>query len=180
MLEARVKELRNQSHRDSTHNESLNARLVHFLRKEADEEDNDNEEDQQALPSGSSDDNGTISRIRFPRVMRWLKCPICLNNLYDHKNCLLFHIESFINDEMSPPPTWSNNISIFLGCSIWSHEWSVRIMNLLYGGWTTDFWCMVDKQWMVIMNIVWWMNLQVYYVFSYLLLMCSGWTMYDG
>jgi hypothetical protein len=56
MLEARVKELRNQAHTNSTQNESLNARLVHFLRKEAAEkevaekgaaeEDDDKEEDQ--------------------------------------------------------------------------------------------------------------------------------------
>jgi hypothetical protein len=51
MLEARVKELGNQVHRDSTHNESLNAWLVHFLRKEAaekeaaEEEEEDDEED---------------------------------------------------------------------------------------------------------------------------------------
>jgi hypothetical protein len=97
----------------------LNARLVHFLRKEAAEkevaekeaaekeaaeEDDDDEEDQQALPSRSSNDDGSVSPIRFPRVMRWLKCPIFLNYLYEHKNGLLFHIESFINDEMSPPP----------------------------------------------------------------------------
>jgi hypothetical protein len=50
MLEARVKELQNEAHRDSTHNESLNARLVHFLRKEAaekeavEEDDNDEED----------------------------------------------------------------------------------------------------------------------------------------
>jgi hypothetical protein len=33
---------------------------------------------------------------------------------------------------------------------------------------------MVDEQCMVIMNIVWWMNLQIYYAFWYLLLMYSG------
>jgi hypothetical protein len=109
----------------------LNRRLESFRRKEAAEkeaaekeaveEDNDDEEDQQVLPPGSSDDDDPISPIRFPRVMRWLKCPICLNYLYEHKNGLLFHIESFITDEMSPP-TWSNNISIFLGCSICNHE----------------------------------------------------------
>jgi hypothetical protein len=58
----------------------LNARLVHFLRKEAvekeaaeeeaaekeaAEEDNDDEEDQWALPLGSSDDDGSVSPIRF-------------------------------------------------------------------------------------------------------------------
>jgi hypothetical protein len=122
MLETRVKELRNQAHRDSTHNESLNARLFHFPRKEADEEDDDDEEDQHALPSGSSDNDGLVSPIRFSRVMRWLKHLIYLNYFYEHKNGLLFHIESFIKDEISPPLTWSNNISIFLGCSICNHE----------------------------------------------------------
>jgi hypothetical protein len=101
MLEVRVKELQNQAHMNSTQNESLNARLVHFLRKEAAEkvaaeEDDDEEEDQQALPSGSSDDDGPVSPIRFSRVMRLLKCPIYLNYLYKHKNGLLFHIKSFI------------------------------------------------------------------------------------
>jgi hypothetical protein len=141
MLEARVKELQNQAHKDSTHNESLNARLVHFLRKEATkkevaekeaaeneaaekeaaEEDDDDKEDQQALPSGCSDNDIPVSPIRFPRVMCWLKRPICLNYLYEHKNGLLFHIKNFIKDEMSPP-TWLNNNSIFLGCSICNHE----------------------------------------------------------
>jgi hypothetical protein len=32
----------------------------------------------------------------------------------------------------------------------------------------------------VIMNIVWWMNLQMYDAFWYLILMYGGWTMYDG
>jgi hypothetical protein len=128
MLEARVKELRNQAYTNSTQNESLNARLVHFLRKEvaekeaaekgAAEEDDDKEEDQQALPSGSSP-------IRFSRGMCLLKCPSYLNYLYKHKNGLLFHIESFIYDEIStppPPPTWLYKISTFLGCSICNHE----------------------------------------------------------
>jgi hypothetical protein len=110
--------LQNQAHRDSTHNESLNAKLVYFLRKEAAEkeavekeaaekeaakEDDDDKEDQQAFPSRSNDDDGPISPIRFPGVVHWLKCPICLNYLYEHKNGLLFHIKRFIKDEMSPP-----------------------------------------------------------------------------
>jgi hypothetical protein len=33
---------------------------------------------------------------------------------------------------------------------------------------------MVDEQYMVIMNIVWWMNLQMYDGFWYLLLMYGG------
>jgi hypothetical protein len=85
----------------------LNARLVPFLKKGVAEkeaaEKEDDEEDQQARQSGSSNDDGPVSPIKFPRVMRWLKCPICLNYLYEHKNGLLFHIESFIMDAMSPP-----------------------------------------------------------------------------
>jgi hypothetical protein len=57
MLEERVKQLQNQACRDFSYNESLNAMLVPFLRKEAAEkeavekeavekEDNDDEEDQ--------------------------------------------------------------------------------------------------------------------------------------
>jgi hypothetical protein len=92
MLEATVKQLQNHAHRDFRYNESLKARLFPFLRKEtgkkevaekeADEkEEDDDEEDQQAWPSGSSDDEGLVSPIRFPKVMHWLKCPICLNYL---------------------------------------------------------------------------------------------------
>jgi hypothetical protein len=114
MLEARVKQLQNQACSDFSNNESLNARLVPFPRKEvtekeavemeaAEKEDDDEEEDQQACPFRSSDDDGPINPIRFLGVMHWLKCPICLNYLYKHKNGLLFHIESFIKDAMSPP-----------------------------------------------------------------------------
>jgi hypothetical protein len=106
--------LQNQARRDFRYNESSKARLILFLRKEAvkkeaveneatKKEDDDDEEDQQDWPSGSSDDDGPVNAIRFPRVMCWLKCPICLNYLYEHKNGLLFHIESFIKDAMSPP-----------------------------------------------------------------------------
>jgi hypothetical protein len=38
----------------------------------------------------------------------------------------------------------------------------------------TDFWCMVDEKCMVIMNIVWSMDLQMYDVFWYLLLLYGG------
>jgi hypothetical protein len=65
-------------------------------------EHNHDEENQQDWPSRSSDDNSPVSPIRFPRVMCWLKCPICLNSLYEHNNGLPFHIESFIKDAMSP------------------------------------------------------------------------------
>jgi hypothetical protein len=87
----------------------VKVRLVPFLRKEAvekeaaEKEDGDDEEDQQVWPSGSSDVDGPVSPIRFFRVMRWLKCSICLNYLYEHKNGLLFLIESFIKDAMSLP-----------------------------------------------------------------------------
>jgi hypothetical protein len=129
MLEERVKQLQNQVDKDFSCIESLNRMLDTFRRKEAAEkevaekevakkeaakkeaaekevaeEDDNEEEDQQTLPPGSSDDDGPISPIRFPRVKCWLNCPICLNYLYEHKNGLIFHIESFIKDEMSPPP----------------------------------------------------------------------------
>jgi hypothetical protein len=100
----RVKQLENQAREDFRYNESLKESLVPFLRKEVvEKEEDDDEEDQQAWPLGCSDDNGLVSPIRFPRVMRWLKCPICLNYLYEHKNGLLFHIKSFIKDAMSQP-----------------------------------------------------------------------------
>jgi hypothetical protein len=109
MLEARVKQLQNQSHRDFRYNKSLNARLVPFLRKEATEkevvekEDDDDEEDQHAWPLGSSDDDVPISPIRFPRVKHWFKCPIFLNHLYHHKNSLFGHIKNFIMEKLSTP-----------------------------------------------------------------------------
>jgi hypothetical protein len=62
MLEVRAKQLQNQARRDFSYNESLNARLIPFLRKEATEkeaaekEEEDNEEDQLAWPLGSSND----------------------------------------------------------------------------------------------------------------------------
>jgi hypothetical protein len=98
MLEVRAKQLQNQARRDFSYKESLNARPVPFLRKEAAEkEDDDDEEDQQAWPSGSSDEDGPI---RFSRVKYWFKCP-CLNHLYQHKNSLLCHIKNFIMEELS-------------------------------------------------------------------------------
>jgi hypothetical protein len=109
MLEVRVKQLQNQARRDFSYNESLNARLVPFLRKEAakkemaEKEDDDDEGDPLAWPSGSSDDDGPVSPIRFPRVKCWFKCPICLNHLYQHKNSLFGHIKNFIMEELSMP-----------------------------------------------------------------------------
>jgi hypothetical protein len=102
MLEQRVKQLENQAREDFTYNECLKARLVPLLGKEVAEKEDD-DDNQQAWPSRSSDNDGPISPIRFPRVMHWLKCPICLNYLYEHKNGLFFHIKSFIKDAMSPP-----------------------------------------------------------------------------
>jgi hypothetical protein len=127
MLEVRIKQLQNQARRDFSYNESLNARLVPFLRKEvvekeavekeaaekeAVEEDDDEEENQWAFPLGRSDDDGPISPIRYPRVMRWWKCPICLNYLYEEKNGLLFHIENFIEDSMSLPDVVEQHLHI--------------------------------------------------------------------
>jgi hypothetical protein len=91
------------------------ARLIPFLRKEAAEkevvekeadkkdDEEEEEEDQESWPSGSNDDDSPTSPIRFPRDQHCFKCPICVNYLYEHKNILLFHIENFIKDEMSPP-----------------------------------------------------------------------------
>jgi hypothetical protein len=45
MLKARVKQLQNQARRDFSYNESLNVRLVPFLRKEAFEKEEDNDEE---------------------------------------------------------------------------------------------------------------------------------------
>jgi hypothetical protein len=69
----------------------------------AEKEDDNDEEDQQDWPSGSSDNDGPISPIRFLRVKHWFKCPICLNHLYQHKNSLFSHIKNFIMEELSTP-----------------------------------------------------------------------------
>jgi hypothetical protein len=108
MLEARVKQLKNQACENFRYNESLKARLVPFLRKEAAEkEDDDEEEDQQAWPSGSSDDDGPVSPIRFLRV----------------STRMVYSSTSKASSRMQcHRPMWSNNISIFLGCSICNHE----------------------------------------------------------
>jgi hypothetical protein len=67
------------------------------------EKDDDNEEEDQSWPSGSSDDNGPVSPIRFPKVKRWFKCPICLNDLYQYKNSLFFDIEYLMMDGFLKP-----------------------------------------------------------------------------
>jgi hypothetical protein len=48
MLEVRVKQLENETREDFRYNESLKARLVPFLRKEAAEKEEDDDYDQQA------------------------------------------------------------------------------------------------------------------------------------
>jgi hypothetical protein len=119
------------------------------------------------------------SPIRLPRVMRWLKCPICLNYLYEHKNGLLLCIESFIKNAMSPPDVVKQHLHLsrLLNMEPWviceDHEldvWCLLVLTFdvwwmnnvwwsqtLYGGWTcrcmmpfsTYFWCMVDELWML-------------------------------
>jgi hypothetical protein len=104
ILEATVKQFKKQACGDFRYIESLMARLIPLLRKEAvEKEDDDDEEDQQAWPSGTSDNDGPVSPIRFPRVKHWFKCPICLNHLYQHKNNLFIDIENFIVDELLMP-----------------------------------------------------------------------------
>jgi flagellar biosynthesis GTPase FlhF len=71
----------------------------------AKKEDNDEEEDQ-SWPSGSSDDD---SPVRLHRVKHWFKCPICFNNLYQHKNSLFLHIQYMMMDEFSPPDMVEQN-----------------------------------------------------------------------
>jgi hypothetical protein len=90
MLKARVSQVEKQAREDFRYSESLLARLVPFMRKEAAEKEVDvkdvakkeaaeketteNDEYQWAWPSGSSDDDGPVSPIRFPRVKHWFKC----------------------------------------------------------------------------------------------------------
>jgi hypothetical protein len=71
--------------------------------KEVVEKEDDDEEEDQFWPSGSSDDDDPVSPIRFPRVKRWFKCPICLNHLYQYKDNLFFHIEYMMTDEFLKP-----------------------------------------------------------------------------
>jgi hypothetical protein len=68
-------------------------------------DNDDDEEDQEAWPSGSSDDeyNCDEGPIKFPKVKSWFKCPIYLREMYEHMNSVLFHIHSFIAEEIGPP-----------------------------------------------------------------------------
>jgi hypothetical protein len=69
-------------------------------KKETAEKEEDDEKDDRSWPSGSSDDDGPF---RFPRVMHWFKCSICLNHLYQHRNSLFFHIEYMMMNEFLMP-----------------------------------------------------------------------------
>jgi hypothetical protein len=73
------------------------------VEKEAAEKEDEEEEDQPWRPSGSSNDEGPISPIRFSRVKRWFKCLICFNHLYQHKNNLFCHIKYMMMDEFFTP-----------------------------------------------------------------------------
>jgi hypothetical protein len=100
MLKARVSQVEKQAREDFRYSESLLAMLVPFMWKEeaekeatkkeadvkdaakkeaaekeaAEKETTENDEYQWAWPSRSSDDNGPVSPIRFPRVKHWFKC----------------------------------------------------------------------------------------------------------
>jgi hypothetical protein len=89
--------------KEATQKEAVEKEAVkkEVAEKEVVEKEDDDEEEDQFWPSGSSNDDDPVSPIRFPRVKRWFKCPICVNYLYEHKNGLLFHIKSFIKDVMS-------------------------------------------------------------------------------
>jgi hypothetical protein len=69
----------------------------------AEKEDGEEEEDQYWRPSRRSNDDDPVSPIRFLRIKRWFKCPICFNHLYQHKNSLFFHIKYMMMDEFSTP-----------------------------------------------------------------------------
>jgi hypothetical protein len=94
-------------------------RLVPFMRKEAvekeaaEKEDDNDEDDQQ---SGSSDDNGPVSTIRFPRIKCWLKCPICVN-CFTSTRMVCSSISNTSSGMSCHCLTRSNNIAIFEGCS---------------------------------------------------------------
>jgi hypothetical protein len=77
--------------------------------KQATDKEDDDEEEDQSWPSGSSDFDDPV---RFPRVKRWFKCPICLNNLYQHKNSLFFHIEYIMMNEFSKPDMVEQNCQL--------------------------------------------------------------------
>jgi hypothetical protein len=64
--------------------------------KEVARKEDDDEEEDQSWPLESSNNDDPI---RFPRVKCWLKCPICPNSLYQHKNSLFFHIEYMMMNE---------------------------------------------------------------------------------
>jgi hypothetical protein len=66
--------------REAAENEEVEKEAAE--KEAANKEDDEKEEDQSWQASRSSDDDGPISPIRFPRVKHWFKCPICLNHLY--------------------------------------------------------------------------------------------------
>jgi flagellar biosynthesis GTPase FlhF len=114
MLEVRVKQLEKQAAEKEAAKEAAEKEVAEkkaagkgAVEKEASEkeavekEDEEEEEDQSWRPSGSNDNDGHISPIKFPRVKRWFKCPICFNHLYQHKNSLFFHINYMMMDEFS-------------------------------------------------------------------------------
>jgi flagellar biosynthesis GTPase FlhF len=115
MLEARVKQLEKQAAAKEAAKEAVEkeaarkevaekevdekeAAQKEVAEKEAAEKEDDKEEEDQPWPLGSSNDD---SPVRLHRVKRWLKCPICFNHLYQHKNSLFFHIQ-YMMDEFSP------------------------------------------------------------------------------
>jgi flagellar biosynthesis GTPase FlhF len=117
MLDVRVKQLEKQVVEKEAAKEAAEKEVAkkEAARKEATEkemvekevaekeaakkEDNDEVEDQSWQPSGSSEDDGPVDPIRFSRVKRWCKCPICFNHLYQHKNSLFFHIKYMMMGE---------------------------------------------------------------------------------
>jgi hypothetical protein len=74
--------------------------MVHAAQGSSDNDDD--EEDQKAWPSGSRDNeyNSDEGPMRFTKVKRWFKCPICLREMYEHRNSVLFRIHIFIIEKM--------------------------------------------------------------------------------
>jgi hypothetical protein len=119
MLEVRIKQLEKQAVEKEAAKEEAKKEVAEkeaagkeaaekeVIEKEAAEKeaakkvDDDEVEDQSWWPSRSSDNDGPVSPIRFPRVKRWFKCPICFNHLYRHKNSLFFHTKYMMMDEFS-------------------------------------------------------------------------------
>jgi hypothetical protein len=125
MLEVRIEELEKQAREDFRYNESLMARSIPFLRKEAaekiakkeaTEKEDDDEEYHQAWPSGSSDDDGPTTPLDFRESSIGSSVPFA--STFCIRTRTIYSSTSKTSSWMNCRcPTWSNRIASLIGCS---------------------------------------------------------------